>query len=72
MAYALIVERLDHRALVDRQVAGLAMVLGATGELPDPGAARLQFDEFLASPLHAGQTLSAEQRALRKVLLGHE
>jgi hypothetical protein len=73
MSYALLVDRIERRALVDRQIAGVALAMGATDvDLPDPDEQLRRFDDWLVSPLKQTATLSAEQRALRKVLLGHE
>lgn len=73
MAYALVLERIDQHAMVERQVVGFALVMGAKGvDLPDPDAMRIRFEEWLVSPLNAPVQRTPEQRALRKVLLGHE
>jgi hypothetical protein len=72
MSYALLVDRIERRALVDRQIAGTALAMGAADmELPEPEERLQRFDEWLVSPLEAGSKLSREQQALRKVLLGH-
>lgn len=71
MAYAVLVDRIERRALADRQGAWMAVVMGAKNvELPDPAEHVARFDEWLASPLAPQR--STEQQALRRVLLGHD
>jgi hypothetical protein len=73
MVYALLRERLERRAWVDRQIAGFALVLsGGADELPDVDDVFTRFDEYLLSPLGSPVARTPEQRALRRLLLGHE
>lgn len=72
MSLALLVERIERRAMVDRQIAGFAMAMGAKTDLPDPDDILVRFNDWLSSPLENATLRTPEQRALRRVLLGHE
>lgn len=49
MAYTLLVDRLERRALAQYTVAGIAKALGGDGEMPDPDQIRADFDTALAA-----------------------
>jgi hypothetical protein len=49
VAYTLLVDRLERRALAAYTVAGIAKALGGEGEMPDPDRMRADFDTALAA-----------------------
>jgi hypothetical protein len=67
VCYVLIVDDLKSRLLVDRQIVGMAQVMGSDAELPDIDAELLAFNTWLISPPEeSGET--EESRTLKQAL----
>ena len=49
MAYTLLTDRIDSYAVASFTAASIALAFGGEGELPDPDAARVEFDRALAA-----------------------
>ena len=65
VAYALLAERVERRALAAYTVAGVAQALGADVELPDPDRWRSELDTALAAE---PKTVDSDQDVLLSAL----
>lgn len=68
VCYMLIVEDLKARLLADRQIVGMAQVMGADVEMPDINEELATFSKLLESP--PAINLETEERQILKRALG--